>query len=234
MNLFLLRGRDLLLIVKALTLGPLATNCFVAWCEGTREAIVIDPGFSTEKEGKETVLNVVETTDLFVKYIINTHGHTDHTSGNGVVKQVTGAPILIHELDAPLLRVSDEDWARAFGYQLRSPPADKMLSEGEMILFGKCTLTVLHTPGHTPGGISLVDDDCVFVGDTLFQGSIGRTDFPGGSYKMLIRSIREKLAVLPDNFVVYAGHGPTTTIREEKKGNPFLLAPEQYEPDEEN
>jgi len=217
-----------------LTLGPLATNCFVAWCEGTREAIVIDPGFSTEKEGKETVLQMVETNNLFVKYIINTHGHSDHTSGNGVVKEATGAPILIHELDAPLLKVGDGDWAKAFGYQVKSPAADKLLSEGDMVHFGKCTLTVLHTPGHTLGGISLVGDDCVFVGDTLFQGSIGRTDFPGGSYKVLIHSIREKLAVLPDDFIVYAGHGSKTTIGEEKKGNPFLVAPEQYGADEEN
>ena len=222
------------MIVKMLTLGPLATNCFVAWCEGTREAIVIDPGFSTEKEGKETVLQLIETNNLFVKYIINTHGHSDHTSGNGVVKEATGAPILIHELDAPLLKVGDGDWAKAFGYQVKSPAADKLLSEGDMVHFGKCTLTVLHTPGHTLGGISLVGDDCVFVGDTLFQGSIGRTDFPGGSYKVLIHSIREKLAVLPDDFIVYAGHGSKTTIGEEKKGNPFLVAPEQYGADEEN
>jgi hydroxyacylglutathione hydrolase len=219
--------------VEMLTVGALNTNCFVAWCEEMKEAVVIDPGFSTEKEGKETVLQVIEINDLGVKYIINTHGHADHTSGNGVVKKATSAPILIHELDAPLLGESGKDWASMFGYQVVSPPADKTLRQGDTIHFGKCTLTVLHTPGHTPGGISLLGNDCVFVGDTLFQGSIGRTDFPGGNYKTLIRSIKEKLNVLPDNFTVYAGHGPTTTIGIEKRNNPFLLSPQLYSSEDE-
>lgn len=114
-----------------------------------------------------------------------------------------------------------------------SPLADKTLRQGDSIHFGRCTLAVLHTPGHTPGGISLVGADCVFVGDTLFQSSIGRTDFPGGNYKALIRSIKEKLATLPDEFIVYAGHGPTTTIGAEKNNNPFLLTPEQFSPENE-
>jgi glyoxylase-like metal-dependent hydrolase (beta-lactamase superfamily II) len=118
-----------------------------------------------------------------------------------------------------------------FGYQTVSPPADKTLKEGDTIHFGKCTLTVLHTPGHTEGGISLVGNDCVFVGDTLFQGSIGRTDFPGGNYKALIGSIKEKLATLPDNYTVYPGHGPTTTLGQEKRNNPFILSPEVYSPE---
>ena len=209
-------------------MGALGTNCFVVWYEETKEAVVIDPGFSTENEGRKTVLHMIDANGLTVKYIVNTHGHADHTSGNGVVKQVTGAPILIHELDAPLLSVSGQDWASMFGYQVVSPSADKTLREGDTIHFGKCTLTVLHTPGHTPGGISLVGTDCVSVGDTLFQGSIGRTDFPGGNYKALIRSIKEKLARLPDNYTVYPGHGPTTTIGEEKRTNPFLLTPETH------
>jgi hydroxyacylglutathione hydrolase len=222
------------MIVKMLTLGALGTNCFVVWCEETKEAVVIDPGFSTENEGKKTVLHTIDANGLKVKYIINTHGHADHTSGNGVIKKATGAPILIHELDAPLLGVSGQDWASMFGYQVVSPPADKTLNEGDTIHFGKQTLNVLHTPGHTEGGISLVGNDCVFVGDTLFQGSIGRTDFPGGNYKALIRSIKEKLARLPDNFTVYPGHGPTTTIAEEKKNNTFLLSPEMYAPEEDD
>ena len=216
-----------------LTLGALGTNCFVVWCEETKEAVVIDPGFSTEDEGKKTVLHSIEANDLTVKYIINTHGHADHTSGNGVVKKATAAPILIHELDAPLLGESGKDWASMFGYQTISPPADRTLNAGNTIHFGKQALTVLHTPGHTPGGISLVGNDCVFVGDTLFQGSIGRTDFPGGSYKALINSIKEKLATLPDDFTVYTGHGPTTTIGTEKRNNPFILTPELYSPEDE-
>jgi hydroxyacylglutathione hydrolase len=217
--------------VETLTLGPLNTNCFVAWCEETKEAIVIDPGFSTEKEGKETVLRFIATNDLHVRYIINTHGHADHTSGNAVVKRATSALIVVHELDAPLLGERGKNWASMFGYQLFSPPADKTLQQGDTIHFGKQALTVLHTPGHTPGGISLVGNNCVFVGDTLFQGGIGRTDLPGGSYKALIRSIREKLATLPNNFTVYTGHGPTTTIAQEIRNNPFILTPELYAPD---
>ena len=220
-------------IVKMLALGALGTNCYVAWCEETKEAIVIDPAFSTENEGKKTVLHFIEANRLNVKYIVNTHGHSDHTSGNGVVKKATGALILIHEIDAPLLGVSGQDWASMFGIQLVSPPADKTLREGDAVRFGKIVLRVLHTPGHTKGGISLVGDDCVFVGDTLFNGSIGRTDFPGGSYKQLIKSIKEKLATLPDHFTVYTGHGPTTTIGIEKRNNPFILSPELYAPEEE-
>lgn len=222
------------LIVRMLTVGPLATNCFVVWCEESKEAIVIDPGFSTEDEGRKKVLNLINANGLTVKYIIDTHGHADHTSGNGVMRKLTGAPLLIHELDAPLLSVSGKDWASMFGYEVTSPSADRTLRQGDMIQFGECTLTVLHTPGHTPGGISLAGDDCVFVGDTLFQGSIGRTDFPGGSYKELIQSIKEKIAVLPDNFKVYTGHGPATTIGEEKKNNPFLLSPETYASNEQD
>jgi hydroxyacylglutathione hydrolase len=221
------------MIVKMLTVGALGTNCFVVWCEETKEAVVIDPGFSTENEGKKAVLHLIEANGLHVKYIINTHGHADHTSGNGVIKKATGAPILIHTLDAPLLGESGKDWASMFGYQITSPPqADKTLEEGDTISFGKQALTVLHTPGHTLGGISLVGTDCVFVGDTLFQGSIGRTDFPGGNYKDLIKSIKRKLATLPDNYTVYPGHGPTTTIGAEKKNNPFLLSPETYAQEE--
>lgn len=222
-----------MLQVKTLTVGALGTNCFVAWCEETKEAIVIDPGFSTETEGKKTVLHTIDANGLHVKCIVNTHGHADHTSGNGVVKKATGAPILIHELDAQLLGESGKDWASMFGYELVSPPADKSLKEGDTIRFGKQTLTTLHTPGHTPGGMSLVGIDCVFVGDTLFHGSIGRTDFPGGDYRTLIRSMKEKLTVLPDNFTVYTGHGPTTTIGTEKRNNPFLLTPELYSPEDE-
>lgn len=221
------------MIVKMLIVGALATNCFVVWCGESKEAVVIDPGFSTEDEGRKKVLNLIDANGLTVKYIIDTHGHADHTSGNGVIKKATGAPILIHELDAQLLGASGKDWASMFGYQIASPPADKTVRQGDMIHFGKCTLTVIHTPGHTEGGISLVGNDCIFVGDTLFQGSIGRTDFPGGSYKALIRSIKEKLAVLPDNFTVYTGHGPTTTMGEEKRNNPFLLSPELYSPEDE-
>ncbi|HML03755.1 MAG TPA: MBL fold metallo-hydrolase [Candidatus Bathyarchaeia archaeon] len=214
------------MIVKTLTLGALDTNCYVIWDEKSEETVVIDPAFSTEGEGKRTVLRLIETRNLSVRFIVNTHGHADHTCGNGTVKKATGAPILVHEFDAPLLGVSGQEWASLFGIRLTSPPADKILREGDKIAIGETTLNVLHTPGHTLGGISLATEDSVFVGDTLFKGSIGRTDIPGGSYEQIIKSIKEKLARLPDNFVVYPGHGPTTTIGEEKRTNPYLLFPE--------
>jgi hydroxyacylglutathione hydrolase len=220
------------MIVKMLMLGALGTNCYVVWDEETKKAIVIDPAFSTEAEGKKTVLQLIETNGLDAKYVINTHGHADHSSGNGVVKKATGALILIHELDAPLLGVSEQEWVSMFGIRLTSPPADETLHEGDTITIGTVRLSVLHTPGHTPGGISLIGTNCVFVDDTLFNGSIGRTDFPGGSYKQIINSIKQKLATLPDNYTVYPGHGSTTTIAEEKRNNPFLLTPEMYVPKE--
>jgi hydroxyacylglutathione hydrolase len=221
------------MIVKMLTLGALDTNCYVIWDEKSEETIVIDPAFSTESEGKRTVLRLIQTGNLSVRFIVNTHGHADHTCGNGVVKEATGAPILIHELDASLLGMSGQERASLFGISLTSPHADKTLHEGDRITIGKTALTVLHTPGHTLGGISLTTENFVFVGDTLFKGSIGRTDSPGGSYKKIIKSIKEKLATLPDNFMVYPGHGPPTTIGEEKRTNPYLLFPETYVQDRE-
>ena len=221
------------MIVKMLTLGALNTNCYVIQDEKSEEAVVIDPAFSTETEGKRTVLRLIQTGNLSVRFIVNTHGHADHTCGNGVVKKATGALILIHELDAPLLGVSGQEWASLFGIRLASPPADKTLHDGDKIAIGETTLTVLHTPGHTPGGISLAAENSVFVGDTLFKGSIGRVDFPGGSYEQMIKSIKEKLATLPDNLMVYPGHGPATTIGEEKRNNPYLLFPETYVQDRE-
>jgi len=152
---------------------------------------------------------------------VNTHGHPDHIGGNGIIKKATGAPILIHEYDAPMLTGGADNVSGLFGLRATSPPADKMLHEGDVIQFGKITLRVLHTPGHSKGSISLLGDDAVFTGDTLFAGSIGRYDLPGASYKEIIRSVK-RLATLPEHVKVYSGHGPTSTIGTEKKSNPFL------------
>ena len=190
------------MIIKMFTFGMYLTNCYVVGCEETKEAIVIDPGFDRDREAEE-VLKFIEQNDLHVKYIINTHGHADHTAGNGIIKKATGALILIHEKDAIL-------------------PADRRLRDGDVIQMGRFKLVVLHTPGHSKGGISLLGDKVVFTGDTLFAGSIGRTDLPGGSFEEIMRSIKTKLVTLPDSFKAYPGHGPPTTIGEEKKHNPFL------------
>ena len=208
------------MIIKMLTLGTLYTNCYVVGCAETKEALIIDPGFEEKKEA-ERILKEVNQHNLRVKYIVNTHGHPDHIGGNRIIKKETGALILIHEYDAPMLTDTAGDLPKLFGLHMMSPPADKMLHEGDVIQFGKTTLRVLHTPGHSKGSISLLGDDAVFTGDTLFAGSIGRYDLPGASYKEIIRSIK-RLATLPEHVKVYPGHGPTSTIGTEKKSNPFL------------
>jgi len=207
--------------LKMLTVGSLFTNCYVIWCDKTREAIVIDPGFDRQSEAGK-VFHILKENELKVKFIVNTHGHPDHTCGNGVVKSATGASILIHKLDASILSRTGKDLDSLSDFHVLSPIADDFLEDGDVVRFGRTVLRVLHTPGHSPGSISLVGEDCVFTGDTLFAGSIGRVDLPGGSGEEIIRSLREKLAVLPERLVVYPGHGPTSTIEREKRSNPFL------------
>ena len=192
-------------------------NCFIVGCENTKTAAVIDPGDEVNK-----ILLALADSKLTVKYIINTHGHFDHVGANKRLKDATGAPILIHKSDAGMLAQVSLS-AMAFGMSGEdSPPADKTIDEGDKITFGDITLTVLHTPGHSLGGVSLHGNGVVFVGDSLFAGSIGRTDFPGGDYDTLITSIKTKLFPLGDDVVVYSGHGPATTIGREKRFNPFL------------
>ena len=205
------------MIIKTLAVGPIQANCFILGCEDTLEAVVIDPG----EEG-DRILQTVADSNLIVKYIINTHGHMDHVSANKRIHDVTGAPIFIHSLDAPMLdQVADS--AAAWGIKAEDSPApERELKDGDEITFGKITLTVIHTPGHTQGGISLYATDDVFVGDTLFAGSIGRTDFPGGSFETIKESIQQKLFKLGDDVRVHTGHGPTTTIGQEKRHNPFV------------
>lgn len=204
------------MIIKDLMVGPIMANCFIIGCENTREAAVIDPGDESDK-----ILLTLAGLKLKVKYIINTHGHFDHVGGNKRMKDATGADILIHSLDAPMLDYISQS-ASAWGMNAEdSPPPDLMLKDGDKVRFGDITLKVIHTPGHSPGGISLYSDGFVFVGDTLFAGSIGRTDFPGGDFDTLISSIRKKLFVLGDDVRVFTGHGPETTIGAEKRYNPF-------------
>ncbi len=191
------------MIIKRFTVGWLSTNCYVVGCEETKEAVLIDPAVERKREAEE-ILDFIKQNSFHIKYIINTHGHPDHIAGNAIMKKATGAPILIHEDDA----------VRVY--------ADRKLRDGDVLQVGSFKLVVLHTPGHTKGGISLLGDKVVFTGDTLFPGSIGRTDFLGGSFEELIRSIKTKLLPLPDNFKVYPGHESSTTIGEEKKHNPFL------------
>ena len=205
------------MVIKELVVGLIMTNCFIVGCEKSHEAIVIDPGGDVDK-----ILDATYKSNLNIKYIVNTHGHFDHAGGNKAIKEATGAEILIHRFDAPMLRQISMT-AMAMGIVLEdSPPADLTVDEGDEIRFGKIALRVIHTPGHSPGGISLYTDGIVFAGDTLFYGSIGRTDLPGSSFPTLISSIKEKLFPLGDHVRVYSGHGPTTTIGTEKRINPFM------------
>ena len=207
------------MIVRMLTVGDLATNCYVVGCAKTLEGIVIDPGGDADR-----ILAEVRSLNLRVSLVVDTHGHFDHTLANGMVKSATGARLAIHQADADMLTNPLKSFAFWAGSLKPGVAADVLLKDGDTVRFGQEALTVLHTPGHSPGSISLAGTGLVFAGDALFQGSIGRTDFPGGSMDLLLRSIRTRLLTLPDATVVYTGHGPATTIGEERRFNPFLVA----------
>ncbi len=200
--------------VVCLTVSMFATNCYLVFCTETREAVVIDPGAN----GKG-IIEKVKSYGLSIKYIINTHAHVDHIGANGKIKETFKVPILLGEKD---LQIYEKP---AFGLSLffkKQPKPDRLISEGTRISFGRVYLDVLETPGHSPGSISLLSENAVFCGDTLFSGSIGRTDLPGGSHEQLIKSIHEKLLVLQDHVVIYPGHGPITTPGNEIFANPFI------------
>ena len=205
------------MILIRLVVGPLQVNCFILADEKTKEAVVIDPG-----DDAQEILKIIKDKDLKVKYIVNTHGHFDHIGANKALKDATGAELLIHEGDAPMM-ASATMQARSFGMNtISSPRADRYVKHGDMIKAGEVSLKVMHTPGHSPGGISLLEQGMVFSGDTLFAGSIGRADLPGGELTTLLRSIKTNLMTLPDETRVYCGHGPASTIGEERNENPFL------------
>jgi len=207
------------MIQQALMVGLLEVNCYILGDEETKEAVVIDPGGDEDE-----ILEALNFHGLQLKTIIDTHGHFDHVDANQPLKDATGAAIAIHEADAAMLAKPSAEAMFFTGNRLRLSAADILLKEGDVLTFGKYRLKVLHTPGHTPGGISLVMEDSplVYVGDLLFQGSIGRTDFPGGSFEDLINAVKTKIFTLGDNYTVYPGHGPVTTVGQERKYNPFF------------
>lgn len=207
------------MIIETVPVGPLQVNSYILGCEESREGVVIDAGGSVEK-----LLARIEKLGLTIGYLIDTHGHFDHVGGNRAFLQATGARFLIHEKDAFLLSMASVS-GRDFGVDAEnSPEPDEYLTDGMVIEFGSQKLEIIHTPGHSPGGCSIycAEAGAVFTGDTLFNGSVGRTDLPGGSMEVLVRSIRERLATLPDTTRVYPGHGPSSTIAIEKYSNPFL------------
>jgi hydroxyacylglutathione hydrolase len=207
------------MIHKGLTVGLLEVNCYILGDEETKEAVVIDPGGDEDE-----ILEALKYHKLNLKMIIDTHGHFDHVDANQPLKDATGAPIAIHELDAGMLAKPSQEALFFTGNRVRLSQADILLKEGDILSFGSYRLKVLHTPGHTPGSISLVMEGhpWVYVGDLLFAGSIGRTDFPGGSFEALTNAVITKIFPLGDHYTVFPGHGPVTTVGQERKYNPFF------------
>lgn len=203
-------------IIK-MEVGQLGANCYIVYCEKTLKGAVIDPGGN----GKE-IVDQLKAKQIELVYIFNTHGHADHVAANDDVKGATGAPVLIHSGDANMLLTPQGNLSSYIGSQLICQPADRLVSDGDTYTVGEIEFQVIHTPGHTLGGICLKANDVLFSGDTLFEQSIGRSDFPGGSHNQLIQSIKDKLLVLADHTVVLPGHGGATTIGDERHGNPFI------------
>ncbi len=197
--------------------GPLETNCYLYFCPETRECAVIDPGAEADQ-----IFPLITHLNLKPVIILNTHGHVDHTGANVEIKDRYGAPIAMHQDDLPLL---EENIQLEFGLMLGAKPTprpDRLLIDGDEVRVGQTSLKVIHTPGHSPGSVCFYTPGIIFSGDTLFCGGVGRTDLPGGSWKDLIRSLRTRVLTYPEETVVLPGHGPRTTIGEEKENNPFL------------
>jgi glyoxylase-like metal-dependent hydrolase (beta-lactamase superfamily II) len=206
--------------LRQLQVGHMAVFAYIVGDRESKSGLVIDPAAETDR-----IVAEAEKNDIEIKYIVNTHGHVDHISGNADMKKKTGAKIIVHEADADML-VSTPAMILSMFRAKGSPTADITVKDGDIIRVGGVSLTVLHTPGHTAGGISLYSNGYVFIGDTLFVESVGRTDLPGGSWKVMVKAIREKLLTLPEDTVVLPGHNygrmPTSTIGHEKRQNPFL------------
>jgi len=211
------------MIIESQAVAPFFKNGYVAGCEETREAVLIDPG-----DEVPSLLAFAERSGLTIRYILLTHAHVDHVTGVAAAKRALQVPIYLHHDDLFLYERAIEMGAM-FGLKVEpQPPVDAFYTPGQVIAFGKYEVRVLHTPGHCPGGVCLqigkkgTSGTELFVGDTLFAGSIGRTDLPGGDYHTLIASIRDVLLPLGDDAVVHSGHGPDTTIGQERRTNPFL------------
>jgi len=204
------------MFIQRLAVGELRANCYLVANKEGGQAAIIDPGGDTE-----LILETIKKHDLKPVYIINTHGHVDHTLANSSLAKATSARILIHREDARILSDPKANLSGWFNQAITSS-ADELLENGQIIEVSDLKIEVIHTPGHTRGGICLKVKDKVFTGDTLFASGIGRTDLPGGDYETLLDSIRQKLLTLPDETIIYPGHGESSTIGQERKENPFL------------
>jgi len=211
--------------VKCLPIGLIETNCYVLWQATSRKAMIVDCGGDADQ-----VVELVRQNDLTPELLVNTHGHADHIAGNEDLKKAfPDIELCIHEDDAVMLRRPLKNLSLLFGLRLKSPPPDRTLKDGDVLELAGIRMEVMHTPGHSPGGICLylprceeLDAPILFSGDTLFMGSVGRTDFPGSSMKALQNSIDAKLKGLPPETKVYPGHGPATVLEQEFAHNPFI------------
>ncbi len=208
------------MLIRQILVSQMMVFAYVVGCPETGEGLVIDPADDTDR-----ILEEARQINCEIRYIVNTHAHVDHIMGNEAMKKLADVPIIIHKEDAYQLTHQSPSMFQMFGGS-PSPKADITVEEGEVIEVGTVQLKVLHTPGHSPGGMCLYGNGAVFTGDTLFVGGVGRTDLPGASWDVLLKSIHQKLFVLPDDTVVYPGHNygpaPTTTIAKERDYNPYL------------
>lgn len=205
------------IVLEKLIVGPFAVNCYLLGCSKSQKMAVIDPGGEVEK-----IWQKIQDIGYSTEYIINTHGHPDHTAGNLNLKQKSQAKILAHPDDVAMMTDKKNLLSSIFLEVTPSPTPDQLVTEDQIIELGSISLKVIHTPGHTPGGICLLFEDILFTGDTLFADGIGRTDFPGGNYTQLIFSIKSKLFSLDDKLRILPGHGEESTLGREKRYNPFV------------
>jgi hydroxyacylglutathione hydrolase len=207
------------MILKSLVVGPLAANCYIIGDGKTNEGVIIDPGGDAER-----ILQVVKETGLVMRFIIATHGHFDHCAAMKMLKEELGCDFLLHKNDLFFVQRSKKS-ALNWGIVIeQAPDPDRFVEDGDILTCGTIEMRILHTPGHSPGGICIYipAEKLLFSGDTLFYGSVGRTDFDGGSMQELVTSIKEKLYTLPDDTILYTGHGENTTIGDEKRHNMFV------------
>lgn len=202
---------------ELVVVGALETNCYLVYCEETRACAVIDPGADPGK-----IYAAVADQELMPVIVLNTHGHVDHIGANSDVVRKYGVPLAMHPAETGMLKVSDYMELSLLLGAKDSPPPERFLADGDEISFGRVSLRVVHLPGHSPGSVGFLAPGVLFSGDTMFCGGVGRTDLPGGSWKELESSIKDRILTLPDETVVLPGHGPWTTVGQEKSSNPFL------------